>query len=248
MTKDTPLELWTFATPNGWKVSIMLEELREAGVDLPPVEVQVVNIMNREQFSEAFTAINPNQKIPGLVDGDRRMMESCAILLYLAETFPSPLLPSDDKRWDVIQWVFWQAANVGPVFGNKLSYTRYLSELPEEQKAHPLERFGNEAQRLLRVLDKQLEGREYLCGDRFTIADIASFPWVRGWKWSKIDITSHEHVLAWLERVRARPGVARGLSYGAPEGETDQWSEATKKQYTAGGASIAANESIATGP
>ncbi len=120
MTTDLPLELWTFATPNGWKVSIMIEELREAGVSLPPVEVKTVDIMNREQFADDFTAVNPNQKIPGLVHGDRRLMESCAILLYLGEAFPSPLLPQGDKRWDVVQWVLWQAANVGPTFGNKL--------------------------------------------------------------------------------------------------------------------------------
>ncbi|MEM8941164.1 MAG: glutathione binding-like protein [Pseudomonadota bacterium] len=146
----------------------------------------------------------------------------------------------------MIQWVFWQAANVGPVFGNKLSYTRYMEDLPVEAKAHPLERFGTEAQRLLRVLDRQLEGRSYICGDEFTIADIASYPWIRGWKWSKIDITGHANIVAWIDRVRARPGVERGLKYGAPEGETDQWSEETKRRYARGGASIASNESIAS--
>jgi GST-like protein len=223
----------------------MLEELLEAGVPLPPIELQLVNIMHREQFSDAFTAINPNQKIPGLVHGDTRLMESCAILLYLAETFPSPLLPSGDARWTVLQWLFWQAANIGPVFGNKLSYTRYLEDLPEEQKRHPLERFGSEAQRLLRVLDGQLQGRDYICGDKFTIADIACFPWVRGWKWSKIDITAHHNVSAWLNRVRGRPAVERGLAYGAPDNEVDQWSAETKRRYASGGASLASNASIA---
>ncbi len=239
------LELWTFATPNGWKVTIMLEELIEAGVELPEFKVVPVEIMKGDQFSDAFTAINPNQKIPGLVDGDRALMESCAILLYLAEKFPSPLLPQDESRWDVIQWLMWQAANVGPIFGNKLSYTRYMEDVPAEQKAHPLERFNNEAQRLMRVMDRQLEGRDYLCGDQFTIADIACYPWVRGWKWSKIDITGHANVMAWVDRVRARPAVERGLAYGFEADEIDQWSEDTKKRYAAGGASIASNESIA---
>ena len=139
------MELWTWGTPNGWKVSIMLEELKEAGVALPPVEVRHVNLMDREQFSEAFTAINPNQKIPGLVDGDSKLMESCAILLYLAEKYPTFLLPSDESRWEVIQWLFWQAAGLGPTFGNKLSYTRYMDDIPAEQKAHPLQRFSTEA-------------------------------------------------------------------------------------------------------
>ena len=241
----SPLELWTFATPNGWKVSIMLEELIEAGVELPPIEVHTVDIMRREQFSEAFTAVNPNQKIPGLVHGDTRLMESGAILLYLAENFPSPLLPPGQDRWTAIQWTFWQAANMGPVFGNKLSSTRYLVDLPEEQRSHPIERFNSEAQRLLRVLDRQLQGRDFICGDQLTIADIACFPWVRGYKWSKIDITLHDNVVAWLKRVRARPAVERGLAYGAPEGETDQWSADTRARYAAGGASIASNASIA---
>lgn len=246
MASSDPIELWTFATPNGWKVSIMIEELREAGVKLPEVIVRTVNLMNREQFSEAFTAVNPNQKIPGLTHGNQLLMESGAILMYLAETFPSSLLPTGPARWEVIQWLVWQAANLGPVFGNKLSYTRYMDDIPEEQKRHPLERFSTEAQRLLKVLDKQLEGRDYVAGDDLTVADIAIFPWVRGWKWSKIDITGHPNVTNWVKRVRARPGVERGLSYGAPEGETDQWSEETKRRYARGGASIASNESISS--
>ena len=177
------MELWTSATPNGWKVTIMLEELKEAGVELPEIKLVPVDLMQkRQQFSEAFTEVSPNQKIPGLRDGDKTIMESCAILLYLAEKFPSPLLPAGESRWDVIQWLFWQAAGIGPIFGNKLSYTRYMDDVPAEQKAHPLQRFNNEAQRLLRVLNRQLEGRDYICGDQLTIADIAAYPWVRGWK------------------------------------------------------------------
>ena len=136
--------------------------------------------------------------------------------------------------------------NLGPNFGNKLSYTRYMDDVPAEQKVHPLERFNNEAQRLLRVLDRQLEGKPYICGDAFTIADIACYPWVRGWKWSKINITGHANVVAWVDRVRARPAVERGLAYGAKRAEIDQWSEDTKKRYASGGASIASNESIAS--
>ena len=107
------MELWTFATPNGWKVTIMIEELIEAGIDLPRIDVRVVDLYKREQFSQAFTSVNPNQKIPGLRDGRRTVMESCANLLYLAEKYPTCLLPQDESRWDVIQWLFWQAANLG---------------------------------------------------------------------------------------------------------------------------------------
>ncbi|MEC7079805.1 MAG: glutathione S-transferase N-terminal domain-containing protein [Pseudomonadota bacterium] len=240
------MELWTSPTPNGWKVTIMLEELKEAGVALPEVKLVPIDLFQRQQFSDAFTEVSPNQKIPGLRDGDKTIMESCAILLYLAEKYPSPLLPTDESRWDAIQWLFWQAAGVGPTFGNKLSYTRYMDDIPMEQKEHPLQRFNNEAQRLLRVLNRQLEGRDYICGDGLTIADIAAYPWVRGWKWSKVDITGHANVVAWVDRVRARPAVERGLSYDFAQDEIDSWSEETRKRYASGGASIASNESIAS--
>ena len=141
------MELCTAASPNGWKVSIMLEELKEAGIELPEVEVKNLSLMDGDQFSDEFTAVNPNQKIPGLVDGDVRIMESCAILQYLGEKFPSPLLPDGDMRWQVVSWLTWQAAGLGPTLGNKLSYTRYMEDVPAEQKSHPLTRFNNEAQR-----------------------------------------------------------------------------------------------------
>ncbi len=238
------LEVWTAATPNGWKVSIMVEELREAGVPLPDLRVRAIELMKGEQFSAEFTAANPNQKIPVLIDGGRSIMESCAILQYLAEKHPTPMLPDGDGRWDVLQWLYWQAANVGPVFGNKLSYTRYMPDVDDIQKAHPLERFGKEANRLAAVLDARLEGRDYVCGAEFTIADIAIYPWLRGWKWSKVDITSRGNVMAWIDRVRARPGVGRGLAYGVPKDEIDQWSEKTKARYAKGGKSIASNENL----
>ena len=238
------MELWTAATPNGWKVTIMMEELKEAGVELPPIEVHAVDLMAGEQFSDAFTARNPNQRIPVLVDGDKNIFESGAILQYLGEKFPSPLFPDDETRWDILPWVYWQMANLGPAFGNKLNYTRYMDDIPAEKKEHPLERFSNEAQRQLRMLDKQLDGQPYICGDNLTIADIAAWPWVRGWKWSKINITLHDNVMAWVDRVRTRPGVERGITYGFPEGELDQWTEETKKRYASMGSSMASNESL----
>lgn len=240
------LKLWTAATPNGWKVNIMMEELVEAGVKLPELEIRTINIGKGEQFSEEFTAANPNQKIPVLIDGDRSIMESCAILQYLAEKYPSPLLPEGEARWDVLPWVYWQAANVGPNFGNKLSYTRYMSDVPEEQKVHPLERFNKESLRLTSVLSNQLGDNDYVCGDNFTIADIAIYPWIRGWKWSKVNITDYPNVMAWVDRVRSRPGVGRGLAYGVPKDEVDQWSEERKRQYQKGGSSMANNEDLPT--
>ena len=240
-----PMEFWTAATPNGWKVSIMLEELKQAGADLPAIAVHTVDLLAGEQFSDRFTALNPNQRIPVLVDQGRNIFESGAILQYLAEKFPSPLLPLDESRWDVLPWVYWQVANLGPAFGNKLSYTRYMEDVDAELKAHPLERFSNEAQRLLRILNQRLGNAPFICGEQFTIADIAAWPWVRGWKWSKINITLHDSVMAWVDRVRARPAVERGIAYGAPPGETDQWSEATKARYARTGTSMASNDTIA---
>ena len=170
----------------------MLEELKEAGIELPEVEVKNLSLMDGDQFFDEFTAVNPNQKIPGLVDGDVRIME----------------------------------------------------DVPAEQKSHPLTHFNNEAQRLYRVLNKQLEGQDYVCGDQSTIADIAIYPWVRAWKWQKVDITGHHNVMAWLERVRARPGVERGVKYCVPPEEAHQWSEERKRQVARAGATIASNANI----
>ena len=233
------MELWTAATPNGWKVSIMIEELIEAGSELGEVSVRNIDLAKGEQFSEEFLAHNPNAKIPVLIDGKRSVMESCAILQYLAEKFPSPLLPEGEARWDVLPCVYWQAANVGPVFGNKLSYTRYMDSVADDAKAHPLERFGTEALRLAGVMEKQLRNQSWITGDTFSIADIALYPWLRGYKWSKVDITLTPAVLDWVNRVRARPGVERGIAYGVPAGEIDRWSKERKAQYRKNGAQIA---------
>lgn len=238
------IELWTSPTPNGWKVAIMLEELIEAGVDIGEINVRVINLLKGEQFEDDFVERNPNQKIPTLRHDGKDIIESCAILQYLAEKYPSSLLPLDERKWDVIPWVYWQAANVGPVFGNKLSYTRYMDDVPADKKEHPLERFNNEALRLVSVLDRKLGVHPWVCGDAFTIADIALYPWIRGWKWSKVNITTRPRVMAWVDRVRARPGVERGLAYGVPKDEVDQWSDERKAQTTRGGASIASNDNV----
>ena len=144
----------------------------------------------------------------------------------------------------MIQWVYWQAANVGPNFGNKLSYTRYMDDVPEAAKAHPKERFLKESLRLMGALERRLKGRSYVCGEELTIADIAIYPWVRGWKWSKVPIVDLPDVVTWVKRVRARPGVDRGLKVGIPADEVDQWSEERKRRTAQGGQSIASNERL----
>jgi GST-like protein len=217
----------------------MIEELIEAGIDMSHVKVRHINLAKGEQFSKEFSTRNPNQKIPVLIDNEISVMESCAILHYLGEKYPTELLPIGKPKWEVIPWVYWQAANVGPAFGNKLSYTRYMDAISPEQKAHPLERFNKEAIRLVTILNEQLKERPWLAGNTFTIADIALYPWLRAWKWSKVDITPYPLVMSWIENVRERPGVGRGLAYGAPEGEIDQWSEERKAKYRKNGSIIA---------
>ena len=119
-----------------------------------------------------------------------------------------------------------------------------MEDVPGDLKQHPLERFNNEALRLVSVLDSKLGDNPWVCGDTFTIADIALYPWIRGWKWSKVNITTKPRVIEWVDRVRARPGVERGIAYGVPKDEVDQWSEERKASYTKGGATIASNENV----
>ncbi len=240
---EVSLEIYTGATPNGWKITIMMEELKEAGVVLPEVNYHTVSL-GGDQFTDEYTAMNPNQKLPTIVHDGRVIIESCAILQYLGEKFPSSLFPTDDRRWDVIPWLYWQAANIGPVFGNKLSYTRYITDANEEQKAHPMERFGKEALRLVSVLDYQLARHSYLTSDQYTVADIATWCWIRSYKWSKVDITTKPRVVDWVHRVRARPGVERGIGYGVPKDEIDKFSKERREQYKKGGGSIASNEAL----
>jgi len=238
------LDVYTGATPNGWKISIMIEELIEAGVDLDEVNMHHMSLSDGDQFTDNFTRINPNQKIPAIVHDGRNIIESCAILHYLGETFPTSLFPTDELRWDVIPWLYWQAANIGPIFGNKLSYTRYITDASDEERRHPIERFGKEALRLVGVMDYQLEKHPYLCGKDFTVADIATWCWVRSYKWVKVDITTKPRVFDWMNRVRARPGVERGISFGVPKDEIDKFSKERREKYKQNGGNIASNSSL----
>lgn len=184
--------------------------------------------------------------MPALRDGNVALFESGAILHYLAEKY-GLFLPKDPAaKWDAMCWLHWQMANVGPMFGNRLSYVRYLTPDHEGEFNHPQKRFGDEARRLAEVLDERLEGREYVCNE-YTIVDMAIYPWLRGWKWSKVDLTGDRtgkarlgNVLAWLDRVRARPGVDAGLRWGmGDEANIDTWSKETREKYKSMGGTIA---------
>ncbi len=207
------LQLFSLATPNGQKVSIALEEL---GIEY---DAHKISIMEGDQFTPEFIKVNPNSKIPAITDPDGpdgepiNMMESGAILLYLAEK-TGKLIPSDPRlRNETIQWLFFQMGGVGPMFGQFGHFYRYAKD--QIDHPYPVERYGNEVRRLLAVLDKRLEGREYLIGDQFTIADIATFPWVNCLEefyeaGEHLSLDEFKNVRDWQARCNARPAVERG--------------------------------------
>ncbi|MDX7799618.1 glutathione S-transferase N-terminal domain-containing protein [Aeromonas caviae] len=198
------IELYTAATPNGFKVSIALEEL---GL---PYKVIPLDFATMEQKKPEFLAINPNGRIPAIVDrdnGDFAVFESGAILIYLAEK-TGKLLPQDPKRRSqAIQWLMFQMGGVGPMMGQANVFYRYF---PEKIPA-AIERYQKEGRRLFEVLDGHLAHHEYLA-DEYSIADIATWPWVRIHDWSGISIDGLVHLQAWMARMEARPACQKGIT------------------------------------
>ena len=209
------LQLYSLPTPNGVKVSIMLEEI---GL---PYEVHLIDIGKNESWTPEFLSLNPNGKIPAMIDPDGpggkplALFESGAMLLYLAEK-TGKFLPADPAlRYETLQWVFFQMAAVGPMFGQLGFFHKFAGREYEDKR--PLERYRAESQRLLGVLETRLAGRDWIMGDAYTIADIATLGWVRGLvgfygAGELVDYASLTHVPAWLERGLARPAVQRGLN------------------------------------
>ncbi|BCE02164.1 glutathione S-transferase N-terminal domain-containing protein [Marinicellulosiphila megalodicopiae] len=208
------IQLYSLATPNGQKVSIALEEM---GVEY---DAHLINIMQGDQFTEEFIKINPNSKIPALVDltGDNgnpfAMMESGAILLYLAEK-TGQFLPTDSvKRAKVMQWLFFQMGGVGPMFGQFGHFYKYATDKGDQ--SYGIERYTKETKRLLAVLDTQLSKNAFIAGDEYSIADMAIVPWVicldKFYNGSdQLDLPTFEFVNKWVEKVSSRPGVQKGL-------------------------------------
>jgi len=197
------IDLYTAATPNGHKVSIALEEL---GL---PYSLRVLDLSANEQKEPWFLAINPNGRIPAIVDhdeGDFAVFESGAILIYLAEK-TGRLMPQDVKgRSRVLQWLMFQMGGIGPMMGQANVFFRYFPE-----KIQPaIDRYQGEVKRLFRVLDGQLARNEYLAGD-YSIADIANWAWVRTHNWSGVAIDELPNLARWRDQVRARPAVQRGI-------------------------------------
>jgi GSH-dependent disulfide-bond oxidoreductase len=196
------IDLYTFTTPNGRKASIMLEEL---GLDY---EVHKIDITKGEQFTTEFVAINPNSKIPAIVDRDANItvFESGAILIYLAEK-TGKLLPTDTKdKFQVIEWLMFQMGSVGPMFGQYNHFSRYAPE----KIPYAIERYKKETLRLYGVLDKQLVDKEFIC-DAYSIADIATFPWVAAYSSMNLTLDNHPHLKQWVERMEQRPAVQKGM-------------------------------------
>ncbi|MBC2659976.1 glutathione S-transferase N-terminal domain-containing protein [Pseudomonas sp. MSSRFD41] len=197
------IDLYTAATPNGHKVSILLEEL---GL---PYTVHALSFDKKEQKAPAFLKINPNGRIPAIVDrdnGDFPVFESGAILIYLAER-TGRLLPADAKgRSQVMQWLMFQMGGIGPMQGQANVFFRYF---PQKLQG-AIDRYQHETRRLYEVLDTRLQQVDYLAGD-YSIADIATFPWVRGHDWSGVPVQGLEALQRWMAAMEARPAVQRGL-------------------------------------
>jgi GST-like protein len=203
------IDLYTWATPNGRKISIALEEL---GL---PYEVHPINISEGEQFSTEFSAISPNQKIPAIVDRENgiRLMESGAILMYLAQK-AGKLLPSEPKKyWETIQWLMWQKGGLGPMLGLALHYLKFNPG----KSVYSEERYQKETHRLYGVLDRALSGRDFIVDGEYTIADIASWPWVARHEFQNVDLNDYPNVLAWYLRISERPAVHAGWAVPVPD-------------------------------
>jgi GSH-dependent disulfide-bond oxidoreductase len=202
------IDLYTFTTPNGRKASIMLEEV---GL---PYNVKVIDITKNDQFSPEFIAINPNSKIPAIVDRDSgiTVFESGAILIYLAEK-TGKLIPADPKnRFQVIEWLMFQMASIGPMFGQLSHFKRFAPEpIP-----YAIQRYEKETLRLYAVLDNQLAKHEYICGE-YSIADIATYPWVAVYEFQGLTLDNHPHLKRWVETLQQRPAVQRGMAIPAPQ-------------------------------
>ena len=204
------IDLYFWPTPNGYKISIALEEMSL------PYRLVPINIGKGDQFDPAFLAFSPNNRMPAIIDhdaqgGEQAMFESGAILLYLAEKTGS-FIPQDAKaRYAVIQWLMWQMGGLGPMLGQAHHFNYYAPEKID----YAMQRYSNEANRLYGVMEGQLAKNKWLGGEDYSIADMASFPWTRSFKRQGVDIEDYPHVKAWQEKMLARPAVQKGLEAGA---------------------------------
>ena len=219
-----PIQLHSLATPNGVKVTVMLEELLALGIKGAEYDAYLIDIMEGDQFSSGFVDINPNSKIPALFDQSTQtnLFESGAILLYLAEKF-NAFIPNDlSKRAECLSWLFWQMGSA-PFLGG--GFGHFYAYAPEKFE-YPIDRFTMEVKRQLDVLDKHLENNRYMCGDQYTIADIAIWPWYGALVENKVyeaaeflEAHTYKNLIRWTQEVGAREAVKRGKMVNCTWGE-----------------------------
>jgi len=207
------IDLYTWTTPNGRKVSIMLEEL---GV---PYKAHPIDISKGEQFASEFLKIAPNNRIPAIVDHETgiSMMETGAIMLYLAKKY-GRFLPEGDEKWPAIEWLMWQMGGLGPMLGQVHHFVKYN----RGTSSYAEERYTTEAKRLYGVLNTRLEGRDFIAGagrGDYSITDMATWPWISRFEWQEIDLKDYPNVRDWYVRIAERPAVQRG--YQVPKYTTE---------------------------
>jgi GSH-dependent disulfide-bond oxidoreductase len=224
-----PLQLYSLATPNGVKVTILLEELLALGIKGAEYDAFLINIMEGEQFSSGFVAVNPNSKIPALVDKTNEnnlpIFESGAIMIYLAEKFDALIPKEPQMKAQCLSWLFWQVGS-GPYLGG--GFGHFYAYAPEKFE-YPIERFTMEVKRQLDVLDRHLANNKYMCGDQYTIADIAIWPWYGALVQNKVyeaaeflQTQSYKNLVRWTEEIAERTAVKRGVMVNRSWGELDQ--------------------------
>ena len=220
-----PIDLYYWPTPNGWKVSIMLEELGA------PYEVRYVDIGAGDQFKPEFLAISPNNRMPAIIDHDGpdgreiSVFESGAILLYLGRKYGRFYSSDERRRVEVEEWLMWQVGGLGPMLGQNHHFNRYAPEdVPYAKK-----RYTDETHRLYGVLNRRLQGREFICED-YSIADMASVGWTNGWENQQMDLDEFPNVKRWMAAVKARPAVERGMALGKEEREKMQIATSKEQQ------------------
>jgi GSH-dependent disulfide-bond oxidoreductase len=218
------IDLYTWPTPNGQKIHIMLEE---TGL---PYTVHPVDINAGEQFDPVFLKISPNNKIPAIVDREGpegrefSLFESGAILIYLAEKSGKLLARDPEERYRTIVWIMFQMGGTGPLLGQAHHFRNYAPE----KIPYAIDRYTNEANRLYGVLDRRLKESPYLAGDTYSIADIANFPWLRSYKNQGVELEHYPNVKRWFDEIAARPAVVRGLAVLAERRRTGPIDEKTR--------------------
>ncbi|HEX4856257.1 MAG TPA: glutathione-dependent disulfide-bond oxidoreductase [Limnobacter sp.] len=226
---EHPLQLYSLATPNGVKVTVMLEELLALGHSAAEYDAWLINISNGDQFSSGFVKVNPNSKIPALLDRSTtpatRVFESGSILLYLAEKFDA-FLPSDSaRRTETLSWLFWQMGSA-PMLGG--GFGHFYAYAPEKYE-YPINRYAMEVKRQLDVLNRQLADQQFIAGNEYTIADIAIWPWYGALVTNQVynaaeflEAHSYTHVLRWASEIGKRPAVIRGRMVNRAWGEANE--------------------------